>query len=423
MTTLSDADGTTEISKPVHPIYMVQSTLLFEDHFEGSMGITRAKFLADFTGDFLSEYAKMFRRLGYRVTFIYFSKRSSQIEREIHRPTGAEVLFFPISPMYRQLLPFKRIFRTPVGRYVEEALSTINSVLVDYIKQNPGIVYVQDYETGRFDVLADVCSKLGVPFIGTHHGSTIPRFLYGIKRNTLPKAALITVLNSDTEKRMRQNFGSITIRRIVNPIDTEAFGQDVSAGYHCPSAGGRLLYAGRLHKRKNIPHLIETLSHLPEDYSLVLAGSGPEEARLREQTERLGLTSRVTFLGFVGRQKLLELYREADIFVLAAHWEGWALVLGEAGCCGVPIVALDVEGVRDQVENGVNGELVTDRSPTCFAKAVEQVMDGIRSGRCYQRESIAAYVASTCAKEAIQKLWHNAFVEVGLERDVNQQPI
>jgi glycosyltransferase involved in cell wall biosynthesis len=94
--------------------------------------------------------------------------------------------------------------------------------------------------------------------------------------------------------------------------------------------------------------------HVPSA-RLVLVGSGPLEAALKRQIERLGLTSRVVMAGDVVATTVLP---ACDVFCLASRYEGMPYVLLEALAAGLPIVATRVGGAATAVEPGENGFLV-----------------------------------------------------------------
>jgi glycosyltransferase involved in cell wall biosynthesis len=128
-----------------------------------------------------------------------------------------------------------------------------------------------------------------------------------------------------------------------------------------PDRSGRrgpvqLLFLGHLDDRKGVPELLEALC-LPalrdRDWSLVLAGGG-EVGRFREVVEAKGLARRCTLTGWLAHERVYELCRAADIFILPSHAEGQAMSLLEAMAHGLAIVTTPVgahlEAVGDDEE-------------------------------------------------------------------------
>lgn len=113
-----------------------------------------------------------------------------------------------------------------------------------------------------------------------------------------------------------------------------------------------LLFTGFLIKRKGVNHLLDALALLPDDvppYRLVIVGEGPEEADLRAQVQALGLHAKVEFAGFQSQTVVQDWMRRARVFVLPSLEEGQGVVLLEALASGTPVVASDVDGIRDVI--------------------------------------------------------------------------
>ncbi|MBK8995840.1 MAG: glycosyltransferase family 1 protein [Myxococcales bacterium] len=103
-----------------------------------------------------------------------------------------------------------------------------------------------------------------------------------------------------------------------------------------------LLFAGVLLDRKRPFDLVDAVAR-GEGIHVVFAGSGPEEARLREYAaEKVG--SKATFLGFVPQTELPKVYASADLLVIPSSYEPWGLVVNEALACGTPAIASNAVG-------------------------------------------------------------------------------
>ena len=118
-----------------------------------------------------------------------------------------------------------------------------------------------------------------------------------------------------------------------------------------------LLTVARLVPWKGIDHLIRAMRAVP-DVRLIIAGEGPDEARLRAITEAEGVTGRVTFLGRVARERLGCYFRAADYTVLYSGYEGLSHTLLESLLAGTPVIASDKGGNPEVVRHDENGLLV-----------------------------------------------------------------
>jgi glycosyltransferase involved in cell wall biosynthesis len=144
----------------------------------------------------------------------------------------------------------------------------------------------------------------------------------------------------------------------------------------------RLLALGRFVAKKGYDDLLRACQRLAQaglDFTLTLAGDGPRRRRLERLTRRLSLTSQVRFPGFVTYDRVPDLFREADIFVMpsvvaaSGDRDGIPLVLMEALMHRVPVVATAVSGIPELIEDGVTGLLVPQRNPMALAAAVTRL--------------------------------------------------
>ncbi len=139
-----------------------------------------------------------------------------------------------------------------------------------------------------------------------------------------------------------------------------------------PHDGPLLVSVGNLIPLKGQHLVIEALAKLP-GIRLVLAGSGPEEARLRALAKQIGVADRVHFAGSVKPERLATLLAAADAMVLPSEREGLANAWIEALACGAPLVISDVGGANEVVRDASAGRLAV-RSPEAIAAAVADLL-------------------------------------------------
>ncbi len=106
--------------------------------------------------------------------------------------------------------------------------------------------------------------------------------------------------------------------------------------------------------------------------TLRLAGDGDERAALEARAAELGLDSRVEFLGSLGRDEVLALFRSADAAILSSAWENFPHTVVEALAVGTPVIATAVGGVPEIVTDGENGLLVPPGDPAALAAAIRR---------------------------------------------------
>jgi glycosyltransferase involved in cell wall biosynthesis len=132
----------------------------------------------------------------------------------------------------------------------------------------------------------------------------------------------------------------------------------------------------RMAERKGIPDLIDAFALLAAERpasELVFLGSGPHRPRFQEQTERLGLASRVHFAG--QRDDVPDVLAASDVLALTSSREGVPRAIMEAMAARVPVVATDVVGTRAIVVDGKTGLLVPFGAPSAVARAIARILD------------------------------------------------
>jgi glycosyltransferase involved in cell wall biosynthesis len=155
---------------------------------------------------------------------------------------------------------------------------------------------------------------------------------------------------------------------IHNGIDAERFARADPAALPVPPGALVIGFVGRFDDRKGILDLARAwpavADALPEA-CLVLAGKGPEEARVRGM---LADAPRVRWLGFRG--DVPQVLRAIDVLAVPSHWEGFGLVAAEALAAGVPVVAANASSLPEIVRDGREGLLVPPEDPAALAAAL-----------------------------------------------------
>lgn len=130
---------------------------------------------------------------------------------------------------------------------------------------------------------------------------------------------------------------------------------------------------GRLEETKGIHVLINAFYELNNpDTHLLIIGRGSMEEKLKDQVEKLGLTSRVTFTGYSTR---VHDYLEAmDIFVLPSFQEAFGLVCIEAMAHQLPVIATHVGGIPELVKEGETGIIVPPNDVSSLVDAIEKLL-------------------------------------------------
>jgi glycosyltransferase involved in cell wall biosynthesis len=141
-------------------------------------------------------------------------------------------------------------------------------------------------------------------------------------------------------------------------------------------SGPTLLSVGHLIERKGHELVIGALPSLP-GYRLLIAGDGPERARLERLSHALKVENRVSFLGALPHERLHKIYAAADALVLASSREGWPNVLLESMACGTPVVASNIWGNPEVVSRPEAGVLMGERSAAGVAEGVRRLFGAL----------------------------------------------
>jgi glycosyltransferase involved in cell wall biosynthesis len=135
----------------------------------------------------------------------------------------------------------------------------------------------------------------------------------------------------------------------------------------------RAIYAGRLDQPQkrvlDLPEIVKAAHELDVPLHLSIAGSGPAEAQLKERCETLGVGATIEFLGTLNSDALAKVLSEKDVFLITSAFEGLPIGVLEAmgqGC--VPVVTDIRSGIRELVEDGVDGFCVTVGDSRAFAR-------------------------------------------------------
>jgi glycosyltransferase involved in cell wall biosynthesis len=133
-----------------------------------------------------------------------------------------------------------------------------------------------------------------------------------------------------------------------------------------------LLYVGRVIRSKGVFVLIDALKGEEFDgVRLNVVGAGEDLVELKEYVTTCGIENRVIFYGSVPYSEVISRFFEADIFVLpSVRIEGFPMVLAEAMLAGLPVVAADIGGNSDAVEEGVTGFLTPPKDVALLKKRI-----------------------------------------------------
>jgi glycosyltransferase involved in cell wall biosynthesis len=223
----------------------------------------------------------------------------------------------------------------------------------------------------------------GVPYSFTAHAKDIfhAEVDHDDLRRKLADACAVVTVSDFNLAHLRSVYGDAagTVVRLYNGLDLARF------PYADPTGRPAVIAAvGRLVEKKGFGDLIDAVALLVRagrPVRLDLVGTGPCEADLLAQVQRLGLERHVRLLGALPQGRVRTVVQGAAVFaapcVVAAdgNRDGLPTVLLEAMALGTPCVATPVTGIPEVVYDGATGLLVPERDPSALAAALTRLLD------------------------------------------------
>ena len=217
------------------------------------------------------------------------------------------------------------------------------------------------------------------PVVTTLRGSDVRRALQSPLDNFFLKRCLafsnivVTVSNA-IHRLIKENYPrwSHKIITIPNGVDQEFIEIGADRDYKANDKV-RLVTVGSLVPGKRIETILYALARIKslDTAECSVIGSGPQEPMLKALTQQLNLSERVDFIGAIAHSKIPNYLQDSDVFILSSASEGRPNVLLEAMAAGLPVIASDIEGVRELIQNGKTGLLFDVGDPGHLAKKME----------------------------------------------------
>jgi len=245
----------------------------------------------------------------------------------------------------------------------------------------PDVVHVQCHLViGR--ALINAAERQRIPVVATNH--FVPENIFGYvpflpRRLQAPagrlawrdfarvygRADLITA-PTPLAISLLENATGLSGEAVSNGIDVDRYWQAAQRAAAQRSAesvedGPVILFVGRLDQEKRVDELLGAFARIPAATGarIEIVGGGDQESALHELADQLQISNRVSFLGQIGDDELLEAYGRASIFCMPGVAELQSLVTLEAMSAGKPVVAANAMALPHLVRSGHNGWLYT----------------------------------------------------------------
>jgi len=290
------------------------------------------------------------------------------------------------------------------GDFERDIDRMVETICAEHAKKPFDVLHAQyGYPNGWAALLAS--KRLGVPNVvsiqgGDGHwvGSCCETHFQALRR-VLDHAGALLIGGESFSDEVAERLGVDRARFTIVPgaVDTTRFTPEPGREPGAADAPVRLLYHGRVDRRKGVIDFLDALAGLSRrgvPFAATISGIGPDVAASRERAEALELRpDQVRFSGYVDYEDVPALYRTADVFVSPTHAEGFSNTILEATATGLPVVSCRSVGVVDCLRDGENGLLTEPGDVAGLTDALERIImdDALR-------QRIAATALDECRR-------------------------
>lgn len=259
-----------------------------------------------------------------------------------------------------------------------------------YLKTNKvDVIHVHDSVAFMSCWLAGKIYK--IPVVATCHGTVYQRNIaidYRLRLKVLYKitdrlVALLSTRIVAISKEVRDvliKIGAKDTSIIIIPgIYEKAVFSIVDKPKEFTSGKKTCLFVGALRPIKGVEHLIDAIPEVVrtiKNIELLLIGPGEcdYKKKVLSKIDTLGMAQYIKYIGHVTKKELPDYYRKADLFILPSINEPQGLVVLEAMSFALPVVASNVGGIPDMINDGVNGLLIPSGDAIATAQAIIKIL-------------------------------------------------
>lgn len=298
---------------------------------------------------------------------------TSVISQILEYNWSSENIEIQFIPTYIESNKIKKIF------YFIRAYYKIRKKIKEY---NPDLVHIHMSYKGSFYrkyIIHKLCRKYGVSDIIHMHGSEF-KVWFDNSNNYIKQKIRLLLREANAVIVLGEKWN-----KDINKVETDTNRVVLSNTVSIPKEVIRwnnpfqVIFLGVLIKRKGVEDLLNAIAILKKTNSIgcarfVIAGSGAEEEKLKEQCKKMEIDDRVEFIGWVDGQKKIKLLKESQLLVLPSYNEGLPIAIIEAISYGMPVVSTDVGDVFAAVKDNINGYLIEPGDIEELAKALKKII-------------------------------------------------
>ena len=267
------------------------------------------------------------------------------------------------------------------------------SILRRCSSKPPDIIHSQ-YQQGTVVAMLLKLSRRSCAILRTVHTSSLARGEWGngpvawILRQVFTNCLFPWLLDAEVgisraavmelgERRWGSRLIDKHVPLIYNAIDPEAYQYGAEGDELACLPKDKLVIGsiGRLTKQKGYLYLIEAMPRILAEMPnvlLLLVGDGELHEGLQQRAQELGIRDRILFAG--QQENTVPFLRQMCLFVLPSLWEGLPTAVLESMACSVPVVASNIPGTQELIQDGLTGWLVRPQDPDQLCNAIIKVL-------------------------------------------------
>lgn len=336
---------------------------------------------------------------GNEVTFIVGNK--GPLLDKVKQLKGVKVILLP--SLVREISPTNDI------KAIVELRKIIKS-------ESPDIVHLHSSKAGVIGRLSSIGLRKKIKVIFTVHGwaftdgvsSRLKKSLYRIVEKSVRHFTDLFICVSYYDEKIGKRdkvLDSTSNVKVIHNGSTTPSEQSINYSVHMPL---RLVMIARFSPQKDQETLINAVTKLPKDsYKLTFVGDGETLQTNKELVSKYGLNHNIKFAGF--KDDISDELINNDVYILSTHYEGLPISIIEAMSYGLPILATNVGGNSEMLENNINGFLFTSKDE--LAEKLNYLINNPETVKKMGQESYRIFSDEYSLSQCLTKI-NNSYLEL-----------
>jgi glycosyltransferase involved in cell wall biosynthesis len=230
-------------------------------------------------------------------------------------------------------------------------------------------------------------SFLKISFKKVFLGNFLFKYSFGFLTSGLANENFYKYYNVPDSKIIRSSFSWGYKNILLKAKNLKSKRDELRKKFNLKKDDFIILYVGRLSEEKNPLIILDAYKNVESiNKKLFIIGDGPMRKDFEKKINDLNLKN-INIVGFVPHEKIFEFYTMSDLLILPSKHETWGIVVSEAMCFGLPIVASNRIGAAvDLVENGKNGFIFPFNDADILSQSIEKIINLQEKDRISFRE-------------------------------------